>query len=271
MQKSTITYQGVDYVVRTLDITSLPTFEGEAYKEVTVADYALWVALEPAYEACDKFAIRLDEGIFFYADSEFIKGDPTDEQLLDYLRENLCDIDSPVCDANGCEIHKGDHVLWCDPETGNTSEYEVYEEPTEDMVKLSSSYGECEALPKECTIRMKKFGAIAAPEEFDFFCIENDGKGGKQIHILGYTYDGDDWKVADVCWFIEPLSEFVQHISEDEDYVDSTMSECKQYEKDLTDEECLDTINSYFNGKPADYRLRFKDVTIDTPCGNYVN
>ncbi len=269
MQKDIITIGSVDYVVRTLDIRSLPTFESDGYAETTVADHALWDAVECAIKAGDYDACKIDNEIFFYLDSEFINADPTDEQILEYLRENLCEC--AVCDANGCEIHKGDHVVWQDPETGNVSRYEVYEEPTEDMVKLWSNNGECEALPKECTIRMKKFGAIAAPEEFDFFCIENDGKGGKQIHILGYTYYGDGWKVADVCWFIEPLSEFVQHISEDEDYVDSTMSECKQYEKDLTDEECLDTINSYFNGKPADYRLGFKDVTIDTPCGNYVN
>ena len=91
MHKDFITgTNGVDYVVRTIDITSLPTFEGEAYKEVTVADYALWALIEPAYELCDKHAIRLDESIFYYADSEFIKNDPTDEELLDYLREHLC-------------------------------------------------------------------------------------------------------------------------------------------------------------------------------------
>ena len=30
-------------------------------------------------------------------------------------------------------------------------------------------------------------------------------------------------------------------------------------------------INHCFDGKPADYLLRFEDVTIDTPCGNYAH
>ena len=268
MNKSTITIGGVDYAVRTLDIRTLPTFEGDAYAEVTVADHALWVCLEHAMQMGAKYAVRLDEDIFFYADSKFINSDPTDEQLLDYLRERLC---GKAIDINGCEIHKGDYVVWRDPETGATSEYEVYEEPTEDMVKLWSSYGECEALPNECTVIMKKFHPIDVPEEFDFYEIYLNKQGEKEIHVLGYTYHGDDWKCADVCWFIEPLSEFVQHVSDDEHYVDSELSNYKQYEQDMTDEEAADAINRYFDGKPADYRLKFKDVTIDTPCGNYVN
>lgn len=55
-------------------------------------------------------------------------------------------------DKNGREIHKGDSVIWVDPETGNKTEYEVYEEPTEEMVKLANDYGECEAFPCECIL-----------------------------------------------------------------------------------------------------------------------
>ena len=55
-------------------------------------------------------------------------------------------------DREGKQIHKGDVVIWIDPETGRRSKYEVYEEPTEDMVKLWSKYGECEALPSECVV-----------------------------------------------------------------------------------------------------------------------
>lgn len=92
MQKSTITLDGVDYIVRTIDITSLPTFEGESYRSVDVADVALWHELERRMEHGDKYTTRMDETIFFYPDSEFIKADPTDEELLDYLREHICDM-----------------------------------------------------------------------------------------------------------------------------------------------------------------------------------
>lgn len=58
----------------------------------------------------------------------------------------------PVLDKNGNEIHNGCLVHWTDPETKEVTDYAVYEEPTEEMVKLSNSYGECEALPSECEV-----------------------------------------------------------------------------------------------------------------------
>ena len=58
----------------------------------------------------------------------------------------------PVVDANGYIIKKGNKVIWTDPETGKKAKYEVYEEPTEEMVKLWSKYGECEAYPWECRV-----------------------------------------------------------------------------------------------------------------------
>ena len=62
------------------------------------------------------------------------------------------EFDEIAYDENGKEIHKGDTVIWTDPETGNEAEYEVYEEPSSEMVKLSNQYGECEAFPEECVV-----------------------------------------------------------------------------------------------------------------------
>lgn len=55
-------------------------------------------------------------------------------------------------DCNGKVIREGDLVAWRDPETGVETLYEVYDEPTEDMVRLWSFLGECEALPSECLV-----------------------------------------------------------------------------------------------------------------------
>lgn len=209
MQKNFITIGNVDYVVRTLDITSLPTFEGETYRSVDVADVALWNELEHRMELGDKYATRLDEEIFFYADSEFIKNDPTDEKLLDYLRENL--------------------------------------------------------------LQMRKFNPVSKPKALDCYAIELDDLGQKQISLLGYTYKGDQWKTIDVRGVCLPLSEFVEGMEESEDYVQSLLECSKEYEHDVTAEECCVAINRFYDGKPADYYLNFTDVTIDTPVGNYVN
>lgn len=64
-------------------------------------------------------------------------------------------------DTNGNVIGKGDIVLWTDSETFATTAYEVYEEPTEDMVKLWNDFGECEALPSECIVVLKNRDKLA--------------------------------------------------------------------------------------------------------------
>lgn len=55
-------------------------------------------------------------------------------------------------DMNGVTIRKGDKVIWHDAETDTHEEYEVYDEPTEEMVKLSNEFSECEAFPNECEV-----------------------------------------------------------------------------------------------------------------------
>lgn len=115
------------------------------------------------------------------------------------------------------------------------------------------------------------FIQILHPEELDLYSIDDDGKGGKEIHISGYTYHSDDhWEYTDVCWFIEPLEEFVQHVKEDSSYAETEMSEYKQYFYDRTEEEIVDIVNHYFDGSPPDRRLSYSEITLDTPCGNYI-
>lgn len=118
---------------------------------------------------------------------------------------------------------------------------------------------------------MNHFGRITEPEELDFYTINSTQDGKKEIHILGFTSHGDDWKGSEVCGLTEPLEEFIQHVNENKDYVNETYSEHKQYEEDYSEEEIVNYINSYFNGKPASYRLPFSEITLDTPCGNYVH
>lgn len=209
MEKSTITLGGVDYTVRTLDIRSLPGYEGEAYAQVTVADHNLSLAVEMAIKAGDYDACKFDDEIFFYADPEFINTDPTEAQLLDYLCLNLCN--------------------------------------------------------------MGRNKPVSQPEVMDLYAIEQDELGRKQISLLGYTYLGDNWKTIDVRGVCVPLDEFVAGCREHDDYVDVLYLDSREYERDVTPEECVEAINHFFDGKPADYRLRFDSVTIDTPIGNYIS
>lgn len=122
---------------------------------------------------------------------------------------------------------------------------------------------------------MVKFNQVTEPVELEFFSIEDDGHGGKDIHVLGYLYsDGEnngkgEWRCVEFSFFIEPLEDFIRHYAETENYVDNTAGGLKQYIEDMTDEEAVETINHYFGGNPADGQLFYSDITIETPCGNY--
>lgn len=123
---------------------------------------------------------------------------------------------------------------------------------------------------------MEKFNPVTEPMEIEFYSIEEDGRGGKQIHILGYLYtNGEDngdgeWRNVEYTGFVEPLEDFIRHCAEDEDYVENTAAELNQYIGDHTDEQVVDIINHYFNGHPADYVLHYAFVDMETPVGDYV-
>lgn len=55
-----------------------------------VATIELWDAIEDAYNDCNKTANNIDNSIYFYCEYGFIESDPTDEEIIDYLIENVC-------------------------------------------------------------------------------------------------------------------------------------------------------------------------------------
>lgn len=107
----------------------------------------------------------------------------------------------------------------------------------------------------------------------DLYSIEmNDGR--KVIHVNGYFYDacGDEEKPirhVEACWCYVDIEELVQ-VEDRQDAVDEAFSYCKQYIADLTNEEAQEQLDHYFNGNPPS-RLCYSDITLDTPCGDYIN
>lgn len=63
----------------------------EEILRIKVADYELWAAIGFAYShACVKNhcrAVEIDNEIFYYCDSGFIDSDPTDEEIIEHLKE----------------------------------------------------------------------------------------------------------------------------------------------------------------------------------------
>ena len=122
---------------------------------------------------------------------------------------------------------------------------------------------------------MEKFNKVTEPKELEFFSIEEDHNGNKQIHIMGYMYCSDTdegegyWRNVEFTFCIIPLDEFIKNIREDENYLDRIESEIKQYMGDCTDEEIVEMINHYYDGNPAEYDMHYDEITMDTPCGDY--
>lgn len=116
---------------------------------------------------------------------------------------------------------------------------------------------------------------ITEPREVELYSIEPDGKGGKQIHIFAFTYASDNdtedyWRLAEGTFIIVPLQEFIDNLKADVYYVGRLWCDTKQYEGDRTESQIVDAINHYFNGKTANAELAYSEITIDTPCGDYI-
>lgn len=115
---------------------------------------------------------------------------------------------------------------------------------------------------------------VDSPSMMDFFTIyEVDGV--KFIHVLGYLYESDTyWANMECVGFNMPLAEFIkgtqERNAEGESFMDEVYQECEQYQDDCTAEQVVKIINTYFDGKPADYFCPVLKLTEESPCSNYV-
>lgn len=76
-----IDYKEKKYPAR--DIDKVPEYEDEG--TVTVADYALWLAMEDDYNNEDENAHGIDNEVFAYVRPGFLESNPTDDELRSYL------------------------------------------------------------------------------------------------------------------------------------------------------------------------------------------
>ena len=126
---------------------------------------------------------------------------------------------------------------------------------------------------------MERYKPLDKFEDIDLYVIEEEN-GKKCVRPVGYAWSdevGDEDNplvlalVTMTCDAI-PIEEFVENTKPEKsaDYVSLLYEESKQYEEHYdSEEEILHDINTFFNGECADYRLEYKDITIDTPCGFY--
>jgi hypothetical protein len=126
---------------------------------------------------------------------------------------------------------------------------------------------------------MEKYKPLTKIEDIDLYIIEEEN-GKKTVRPLGYGWSDavGDKENPTIFAFVDmicdriPIEEFVENIKPEKsaDYVNNLYEGARQYQTDFdSEEELLQYINTYFNGECADYRLEYKDITIDTPCGFY--
>lgn len=83
MKKSKIEWKGKDYIVREVNLPEKWGYNNP----VDVAEEDLWKEIEDSYNNGDKKAESIDNSIFFYCETDFIKSDPTDEELINYIEK----------------------------------------------------------------------------------------------------------------------------------------------------------------------------------------
>lgn len=117
---------------------------------------------------------------------------------------------------------------------------------------------------------MKKNKKISKPTEMEFYSIEEtDGK--KVVHVYGYCYDNENtWSLVEYVGHITPVKEFAEQMQKDDGFVESKAQTLNQGQDDFSEKEMTEIINTYFDGKPADYVLPYGEITEDTPVGHYV-
>ena len=109
--------------------------------------------------------------------------------------------------------------------------------------------------------------------ECDFYSIEMED-GVKQLPMNGYFYLSPDdkehpYQYAEMSWCYVKVSDMVA-AEDKQELVDMIAAECKQYIDGLTETEAQSVVNGYCYGNPPE-RLKYSDITEDTPCGYYVN
>jgi hypothetical protein len=130
------------------------------------------------------------------------------------------------------------------------------------------------------------------PEECELFSvIEEDGK--KYVHVHGFIWEASgerDWKdrehgdgrtnekdgfwvLTEYARYLIPIKEFIEKVK-NPDYCFEVGTKYQQYDYDCTTKEMVEFMNTYFfdceGGHGANARLPYAEVTVDTPCGDYV-
>ena len=93
----------------------------------------------------------------------------------------------------------------------------------------------------------------------------------KRIHILGYAYIGDNIEYNSFSGLEFALSEFIEQYRADPEFVNDEECGCKEYVEYYDSEKDLEGFLGMDNPSYMITPLRYGDITMETPCGHYIN
>lgn len=110
----------------------------------------------------------------------------------------------------------------------------------------------------------------------DFYdiCELNDEKF---VHIWGYAYKDSDAFKDDTVRFVSyvgfmlKLSDFIEACKSNPEYVISVECEYTNYLEEFNTEKELEEYLNLYNPHKKFTSLSYTDITMDTPCGSYID
>lgn len=108
----------------------------------------------------------------------------------------------------------------------------------------------------------------------EIYSIYKDAQGVKQFKWEGYIYACDkEFRRYEPCWCEFPLSEILDVINEGKikEFLNEWASNGKSGIEEINyDSSAAHLLNKFYNGK-APERLLLSELTMDTPCGCYID
>lgn len=104
----------------------------------------------------------------------------------------------------------------------------------------------------------------------DIYDIYNQD-GEKRIQILGYPYIGDSIEYNSFRNLEFALSEFIEQYRADPEFVNEEEWSCKEYAEYFNSEKDLEEFLGMNNPSCPLIPLKYGDITMETPCGHYIN
>lgn len=122
---------------------------------------------------------------------------------------------------------------------------------------------------------MEKIKLVTNPVECDMYTITMIDEV-KCICVKGQLFEDVDhtWVCSKYPFLVMDLKNFMENRKEfDSDFIYAGYLDIddSRFFNDATDKKAVEFMNIFFNGETADAYLNYSELTIDTPCGNYVS